>query len=150
MGETRPPSRTSVKGNRPTGPRPVEVTVVSLLFIAGAVAGLALLVVFELRGTRFGPLENLGAAAGIVVHLVSGILMLRGSQWGRVVFWLGVPVLLPILAALRSFDWLILVGLAATWILLGLLDTEAADRFFFGRLADLGKPLPTRRPKARD
>ena len=60
MAETRPASRTSVKGNRPTGPRPVEVTVVSLLFIAGSVTGVVLLVVFELRGTRFGLLENLG------------------------------------------------------------------------------------------
>jgi hypothetical protein len=119
------------------GARPVNVTMVSLVFLTAPAVG-AVLALLRMSRLTAGELALVFAAAA--AHAVSGALMLKGRQSGRVVFWLAAPILIPIFAYLHGFDWVILATIGGMGVFLALLDTPATDRYFFGRFASMGEP----------
>ncbi len=116
-------------------PRPAVVTVVAWLLIADTpVTLLALL--FTLRFPEVAaeaPLPPwhlaLGAAQALV-FLAAGVLLLRGRDAGRWLFWLGAPAFLVADAVGMGFNWVDALRIALCAGLSLALLHKSARRFF--------------------
>lgn len=119
-------------------PRPASVTSAAVvLLIAGTCAFGAALVLFS-----FG--RSLGikvhqrelwitlqlAAVGGVIGVLSAAAILRGMRWGRRLFVIGIPVANALKWVAVGFGPLSVIAVVGYFVVLGLLSSTAADRFF--------------------
>lgn len=115
-------------------PRPAAVTIVAWLLIADTpVTLLALLFTLRFPEAAEAPLPpwHLAlAAVQALAFLLAGVLLLRGRDAGRWLFWLGAPAFIVADAIGMGFNWVDALRIAlCVGISLALL-LESARRYF--------------------